>query len=195
MKRLLKALACGAFIATGAVHNAHAVDFNFDPVAPKILFVTGQIELGDDLRLQQVIADRKKHHFGTPLYVMLNSNGGNVHAALAMADIINHENINVGVGSGQTCQSACVLLFAGGKSRLVSGTATISVHQASDVKANDPAAGALQSTTAMAAAFTHYHVPPEVIQMMTSTPGNQVSWITANELAIWPNTTIISPDQ
>lgn len=189
MKRFLKLLMLSASL--GFLYSeAHAVDFTVIPQVPQSVFIDGEIQIGDDVRLQRLFNYRKKHHFET-LSIILNSGGGNLKTALAMADIISREHLVMGVGPGQQCSSACVLLFAAGDHRLVSVEAAIAVHQASDITAT----GAAQSTQAMAAAFMRYHVPPQIIQDMTATPGDKIYSLTANDLSIWPNTVIMSQDQ
>lgn len=66
--------------------------------------------------------------------VSLNSPGGRVFAALAIARAINTAGLNTSVPSGDECHSACSLIFLAGRERVADGL--LGVHQISGV--NDP---------------------------------------------------------
>lgn len=187
MKRLFMA---GAAICA-MLAPAHSAEFNPVPGFPQAIMMTGSIELADGAKLQKVVDFRKLHHLQTGI-IVLSSSGGYVQGALDLAGIIEREHMSVAVVAGDSCNSACVILFAAASNRLVSATASIGVHEASDQANSSDSPIALAATEAMTAAFIHYRVPFAVTRLMTSTPGTQAGWVTANDILNWPNTTIIS---
>jgi hypothetical protein len=105
--------------------------------------------------------------------------------------------MSVGVGPDMECASACVILFAAGKTRLVRARSAIGVHQASTEDANGKSSdtpAALEGSKMMTAAFIHYNVPFTVIREMASTDGNKDSWLTFKDLLNWHDTIIIGDD-
>jgi hypothetical protein len=147
----------------------------------------GDIELNDDQKLDDFIASRN----GQPTLFLFDSTGGNLHAAFNMALTIAKYQYPVGIPGGAQCSSACVLLFAAGIDRTVSSFARIGVHQAKDV--TDAAQKA--DMEHMAQFLKIFRAPKAVIQMMLHTRGDDVSWVPMKDVAIWPDTVIVTPQQ
>lgn len=65
--------------------------------------------------------------------VVLDSPGGSVRDALAMARLIREKGLDTMVEGEGRCASSCPLVFSGGKERIALDGATIGVHQVSAV--------------------------------------------------------------
>jgi hypothetical protein len=61
--------------------------------------------------------------------VVLNSTGGSVQDAMAMARLIRAKKFSTVVENGSLCASSCPLVFAGGVERRAGEKAAIGVHQ------------------------------------------------------------------
>lgn len=61
--------------------------------------------------------------------VLLNSNGGEVLAAMKLGQLLRRNAVEVWVLGGSNCSSACVLVLAGGVSRVVGQGARIGIHR------------------------------------------------------------------
>ena len=89
------------------------------------LMLTGTITPGTAARLAAEI-DKRGSYVKT---AVLNSPGGSVRDAIAMARLLRDRKIDTAVEAGSYCASSCPLVFAGGIKRLAHPTATIGVHQ------------------------------------------------------------------
>jgi hypothetical protein len=96
-----------------AASSAHAANIWAKPRVVygggTVIFMTGEIELGDE-QVFAGIADRAV----PPVYVAPSGPGGNVKAALAIADMIALRGYNTAIGNGYMCASACALIWSGG---------------------------------------------------------------------------------
>lgn len=61
--------------------------------------------------------------------IALDSPGGSLDDAMAMATVIRRNNLRTQVPDGAICASSCPLVLAGGVSRTVGHNATVAVHQ------------------------------------------------------------------
>nr|WP_245404794.1 ATP-dependent Clp protease proteolytic subunit [Ancylobacter gelatini] len=94
-------------------------------VADGRLEATGTITPGTAERFKAEI-DRRGDYVKT---VVLNSPGGSVSDALAMARLVRERKFATLVESTALCASSCPLIFAGGTRRIAEPGATIGVHQ------------------------------------------------------------------
>ena len=62
-----------------------------------------------------------------PKLILLNSIGGSVSAAVRFAKYVREKEMNTWIAEGQTCASACALVFLAGIQRL--GEGKLVVHQ------------------------------------------------------------------
>jgi hypothetical protein len=89
------------------------------------LLASGQIDEGAALRLQAAFdtyGDRVKR-------VSLDSPGGALNDAIAMARILRKQRVGTVVETGAVCASSCPLVMAGGVTREAEPGAVIGVHQ------------------------------------------------------------------
>src|SRR5690606_28155031 len=101
------------------------------------------------------------------LQLELDSPGGNVMAALEIANKVHALGLRTRIGSGQDCASACSLIFLSGKQRQATGQ--LGVHQLSARGEGNLAA--LQFVISdILDAFQRFGVDPRVTKHMLTTP-------------------------
>ncbi|WP_265516307.1 hypothetical protein [Nitratireductor luteus] len=90
-----------------------------------VLQVTGSIEPGAARRLGEELEARGEY----VTTVSLNSPGGSLDDAIAMARTIRERELATRVDDGAVCASSCPLMLAGGVTRHIGEEAAIGVHQ------------------------------------------------------------------
>lgn len=90
-----------------------------------VLSAAGSIEPGTASRFAAEIETRGEY----VKVVSLNSPGGALDDAMAMAKTLRQRGISTEIVDGGLCASSCPLLFAGGKTRTAGEKAAIGVHQ------------------------------------------------------------------
>lgn len=127
--------------------------------------------------------------------VLLSSPGGDLGQAIIMGEIIRSHGLKTAVGtvdgSGQIasgkvapsyCASACVLTFAGGKTRFGVEGSKLGVHRfVSTRPAGDPVADTQRTTGAVLSYFTRMGVSSTVVEAMSAT--SDIRWLSAKEAA------------
>lgn len=90
-----------------------------------VLSLQGVIQPGSASRLRDVL-----NAPAAPITtITLDSPGGALNDAMAMARLIRQHGLSTSVRANATCASSCPLILAGGTKRHVSRDATIAVHQ------------------------------------------------------------------
>jgi hypothetical protein len=97
----------------------------FELGAGGVLAAEGSIEPGTAIRFAAEIEARGEH----VKTVTLNSPGGALDDAMAMAKLLRERGIGTEVADGAICASSCPLLLAGGKVRSAGPRAAVGVHQ------------------------------------------------------------------
>jgi hypothetical protein len=152
------------------------------------LEATGTITPGTAERFKAEI-DKRGDYVKT---VVLNSPGGSVHDALAMARLIRDRHLGTLVEAGGYCASSCPLAFAGGVTRTAEKGASVGVHQVLAV----PAAGTQLAGADDQAAFDQAQkisaecqrhlvamgVDPRVWMHAMETPPDKIFYFTQDEL-------------
>ena len=95
--------------------------------------------------------------------------------------LIKQKNLHL---IGGVC-SACILLFAAGSRKIASTGAFIGVHGAADSQGSQTAI-ALAATTLLAKDLAAYGVPASVIGRMVTTPPEQLSRLSPQEIEMFP---------
>jgi hypothetical protein len=90
-----------------------------------VLAAEGSIEPGAAARFAAEIEARGEY----VKKVSLNSPGGALDDAMAMAKLLRERGISTEVADGALCASSCPLFFAGGKTRTAGEKAAVGVHQ------------------------------------------------------------------
>jgi hypothetical protein len=135
------------------------------------------IEFGDDKRLSDFLS--RVPHTDQPVVFMLESEGGNVVAALRMAHIIR--DLQVSTLVPDECASACFWLFAAGRHRIVGQDAKIGVH--SESIANGETDMTLADTTRdIRRAAAEWSIPERIVGKLVMTPPEQMAWLDRADL-------------
>jgi membrane-bound ClpP family serine protease len=120
--------------------------------------------------------------------ILLSSPGGDVGQALIMGEAIRARGLATAVGtadaSGEVrpayCASACVLVFAGGKTRYGVKGSALGVHRfVTTAPVRDPTAEAQQTTGVILNYMTRMGVSSSVVEAMSQT--SDIRWLGAKE--------------
>lgn len=120
--------------------------------------------------------------------VSINSGGGSVDDAIAMARLIREKGYGTRVADGALCASSCPLLFAGGETREVGARAAIGLHQfyAAGGSPTDAAVALsnAQATTAKISRFLiEMQIDPQLWLHALDTPPQALYYLSPSELA------------
>jgi hypothetical protein len=75
--------------------------------------IDGEIEVGDHKKLLDVLANREVQK-GLPIYLDLNSTGGNFEEAIKIAKLALDKMLSTRLGKNSECLSACAIIFMAG---------------------------------------------------------------------------------
>ncbi|MBY8916281.1 ATP-dependent Clp protease proteolytic subunit [Nitratireductor sp. L1-7-SE] len=90
-----------------------------------VLALKGMIQPGSAGRLRDALESS-----ASPITtIALDSPGGSLNEAMAMARLIRQRGLSTSVEAGAACASSCPLVLAGGRERHVEPGATIALHQ------------------------------------------------------------------
>jgi hypothetical protein len=154
-----------------------------------VLTLTGTVDIGAATRFATEIAARGEY----VKTIALDSPGGSVEDALAIASLIHEQGFTTSVAAGALCASSCPLVFAAGTTRLATPQSAIGVHQIYAAQlSGDPqsalrVAGAAmadaQTTTARITRFLAMTgVDPSVWVHALETPPDRLYYFTPEEL-------------
>lgn len=111
------------FLTTDEAALKQSMAFTLEPGG--VLKAEGSIEPGSAARLAEELSQRGEY----VRTVSLNSPGGAVEDALAMARTLRERKIGTEVADGALCASSCPLVFAGGLTRIAGEKSAIGIHQ------------------------------------------------------------------
>lgn len=168
------ALFCATLPCLGAELSRRGLD------TMDIIELRGAIEDGDLDRLRALAApDRQKS--GPVVGLTLNSRGGEIAEADRLSQFVGQKGWDVAVSARSICASACFLLLASGRRKLVHEDAYVGIHGAANRNGQQDQ-GALAATTIMARAFKRLGVPDNLVGRMVTTPPDAMAWLRANDL-------------
>jgi hypothetical protein len=144
-----------------------------DPTETGNIDVSGDIMPGDDKLFQQLLPKLDTRSSS----VRLNSRGGNVLAALRIAEMIRQRGGSTEVLPYDECYSACFIILAAGQRRSIDPTARVGVHQAAI-----QGYAALGETLSLAKRLRIWGVPPDVTDAMLSTPPGGMYVLTRGQM-------------
>lgn len=153
-----------------------------------VLQAEGAIDQGSADRLAKELEARGEY----VRTVSLNSPGGALQDAIAMAKLIREHKLNTEVADGALCASSCPLAFAGGVKRLAGKEAAIGVHQffattSKDAPApTDPAqalSDAQMTTARISRHLGEMGVDPAIWLHALDTPPQALYYFSPKELA------------
>lgn len=109
--------------------------------------------------------------------ILLNSGGGFVSVGLDIAQIIANRRLDTWIPEGQSCASACSVIYFAGVDRLAEGQ--LGVHQiALNIESNTD----VQTTASdMIEAFNRYGTHPNVFSAMFRTPPEKMYFFSESE--------------
>lgn len=199
MNFLPKALALSALLASfhcGAAAVFDVVDLTIaDTVMPTIR-VSGRIENGDAAAFRKFL-NANPRTVRMSLYLLLDSPGGRLKSAIAMARTIRQVGFFTVVDEGATCASACVVMYSAGFLRLGQlpmfrgndETTQIGVHRAlidaEVMKGLSPAEArevSREASLLSSAALREFDVPEEIIDVVERTPAAGIRFLTVGQL-------------
>jgi hypothetical protein len=120
--------------------------------------------------------------------VLLASPGGNLDQAIIIGEIIRSHGLDTAVGTidgaGEVapsyCASACVLVYAGGRSRFGIAGSKLGVHRFVTTRpSDDPVAETQRTSGALLNYFTRMGVSASVLEAMSAT--SDIRWLSAKE--------------
>jgi hypothetical protein len=161
MKKTLSAIALSATMMMMIGFQAEAMDAAVVPIrGAEILVLRGTIEIGDDTAVKHVLATQP-----SPGAVLLESEGGNVYAALGIADLV--EALDIPVVVGAWCASACAIIaLENGRKLHVVQQGGIAVHTIYD-RYKKPE---YELTRQVALRLKKHGVPRGILLKMQQTP-------------------------
>lgn len=148
-----------------------------------VLDALGTIDAGAADRLASELAASE----GRVRRVRLNSPGGSLDDAIAMARMLRERGIGTAVENGAVCASSCPLLMAGGVTREAGRRAAIGLHQfyAAAETATDPAQAMADAQTTTARIARHLDamgVDPAMWLHALDTPPQALYYLTPKEM-------------
>jgi hypothetical protein len=156
----------------------------FELGAGGVLSAEGSIEPGTAMRFATEL-DARGEYVKT---VSLNSPGGALDDAMAMARLVRERGIFTEVADGALCASSCPLLLAGGKGRRAGPLAAVGVHQfyaaAPSISGPIQAMSDAQATTArISRHLAEMGVDPALWLHALDTPPQALYYFTPAELS------------
>lgn len=156
---------------------------SFDLESGGVLSAHGFIDSGAAKRFEDEIASRGEY----VETVALNSAGGSLNDAMAIADLIREKGLSTEVADGALCASSCPLILAGGQSRTAGAKAAIGVHQfyAAGGEPSGPAqamSDAQMTTARITRHLAEMGVDPALWLHALDTPPRALYYLSAEEL-------------
>jgi hypothetical protein len=115
-------------------YRQNAFQRDTDGAQMTIITIEGQIVPGDDKRFQQIAINEAN------AIVALNSPGGSLIDGIEIGTTIHNKHFATLVDPGNSCASACALIWLAGDPRIISKKASVGMHAASvDMQVSGPA--------------------------------------------------------
>lgn len=118
-----------------------------------------------------------------PVMIQLNSNGGNVEAAIEAGEFIRQKKITTIVPADSSCASACVLLHLGGVHRLSVGK--VGIHRPFYDRPSRSDAESRATYERLNDLIRRYlkkmNVPDIVLGAMNAVPPGEIRWLTKQQ--------------
>lgn len=148
-----------------------------------VLAAEGSIDAGSAARLAAELEARGEY----VKILSLNSPGGALDDAMAMAKLVREKGLATEVVDGALCASSCPLLLAGGVTRVIGGKAAIGVHQfyAATNEPTQPAqamADAQMTTARISRHLAEMGVDPALWLHALDTPPQALYYLSPEEL-------------
>jgi hypothetical protein len=159
-----------------------------------VLAAEGSIDAGSAARLASELESRGEY----VQVLSLNSPGGALDDAMAMAKLVRERNLATVVADGALCASSCPLLLAGGLTRTVGPKAAVGVHQfySGAARPAEPAqamADAQMTTARISRHLAEMGVDPALWLHALDTPPQALYYLSSEELAKYRLVTAPAP--
>jgi len=144
---------------------------------PAIIAVSGAFEFGDEKRFVDAVLGISR------AIVILNSEGGNLHAALEIGRAIRLKGFETIVGDNVICASGCALVWLAGTPRTMAPRAMIGFHAASDRERNIASSG----NALVGSYLNQLGLSSNAVIFITAARPESMAWLTfdlANQLGI-----------
>jgi hypothetical protein len=155
--------------------DEHVGNFILIPSLPDVIVLDGEITANTVSDFHRALAERP----GVKVLV-LDSGGGYVDPALALAAEIRQRGMATVIPPGFMCYSACSYLFFAGRDRVVRGKLGVHALSEDGVRTTTPVYDA-----DVRAALTKYGASPAVLKAMASTPSSDIHVFSNKEIASW----------
>ena len=187
MDRHLVAFLASVFICVSFCLQAHAANIVVDHSGSRpIISVDGELGTEDGQKFSEKISGL------TGGIVAFNSPGGLVIAGLRMGTLINLHNFDTVVGNGYRCASACAIAWLGGTTRYMAPKAFIGFHAAYLIEHGQQIEKGAPNAL-VGAYLNSLGLSFDAIVYLTSTPPQDITWLTPNDarthgitVAVWP---------
>lgn len=168
-------------VTTQATALRRPVSFTLGPDG--VLELEGSIDLGSAARLEAEL-DARGEYVRT---VSLDSPGGSLDDALAMARLIRERGLATRVEDGALCASSCPLIMAGGETRIAGTLSAVGLHQFYAAGGELPAPAQAMSDAQVTTARITRHldamgVDPALWLHALETPPRQLYYLSPEEL-------------
>lgn len=156
----------------------------FELKADGVMSAQGSIDIGAAARLAAELETRGEY----VKVVSLNSPGGSLDDAMAMARLLRERGIGTEVADGALCASSCPLVMAGGAERRAGEKAAVGLHQFYAVAGEAPSepAQAMSDAQATAARIARYlaemDIDPALWLHALDTPPQTLYYLSPEEL-------------
>lgn len=148
--------------------------FLFDRDYPETITLSGNIDARSPLNFSRAVSQ-----LGSPTHLILSSDGGSVHAALAIAREVNRLGLTTVIPEGSGCYSACAFIFLAGHERHIEGE--LGVHQISSATP-DLEAGQI-AISDIIDVLSEFGVSNELLVDMLRTPSGSIHVLSDAEIA------------
>jgi hypothetical protein len=139
---------------------------------PSILCLCGDIDVSSSINFKRFIID-----YGSPDLLFLNSTGGLVEMALAIALDVNTYEVVTAITEDDICYSSCAYIFFGGKDKILEGE--LGVHQISS-SIDDNSITQFKLATVIEV-LNRFNTPSFALVRMLNTPPDQIYVFTSEE--------------
>lgn len=115
----------------------------------------------------------------SPITLFLDSNGGDVDAAITAGDFIRNNNIETMIDMKDSCASACVLTFLGGVKRATMGRIGLHRPYSSALSSSEPESRKSYEriNNKVSQYLGRMNIPVGILNAMNAVPPSEIKWI------------------
>jgi len=113
------------FLSALTVKAADLEWIDADRAHSAAIFFDGEIADGDLQKLTYLV---ERNHRKPDLFIVFDSNGGDIHEAIKIGKYIRDKKFSTAIVSGYGCYSVCFFSFIGGKTKVILPTGRLGVH-------------------------------------------------------------------